>query len=152
MDPHDNRPLVCRDDLARLPYLTWNAFVDLLASAEYDGLTRLQRPAWLAFWYDAEVQNGGHRQFFKNRGTYRIEETIEALTRVGATGQGAVLQRAAQLYEAATRAPEGASEGAPELTDAFDALDRDYHRCSPEVHEILESYLEDHLEGFVRIA
>lgn len=147
MNPHDNRPLVCRDDLARLPYLTWNAFVDLLASAEYDGLTRLQRPAWLAFWYDAEVQNGGHRQFFENRGTGCVEETVEALTRVGAAGQGTVLQRAAKLYETATRAPEGAAE----LTEALDAFDRDYHRCNPEVHEVLESYLEDHLEGFVRI-
>jgi hypothetical protein len=147
MDPFDNRPSVSRDDLARLPYLTWNAFVDLLASAEFEGLTRVQRPAWLAFRYDAEVQNGGHRQFFANRGTGSVGPTIEALNRLGATCQVEVLLKAATRFEAVAREPQQGSE----LDKALDDLDQDYHRCRPEIHELLESYLDNHLDGFLKI-
>jgi len=147
MDPVDNRPSLSRDDLARLPYLTWNAFVDLLVSAEYEKLSRVQRPAWLAFRYDVEVQNGGHRQFFANRGTGSVGQTIEALNRLGATGQSAVLLKAATQFEAEAREPEQGSE----LDEKLDALDHDYHRCRPEISELLQSYLEDHLDDFIKI-
>lgn len=44
--------------LEKEPYQLWNAFVDLLTTEEYDNLDEIQRIAYLAFWYDAEVNNG----------------------------------------------------------------------------------------------
>lgn len=51
------------------PFRVWNAYVDLLAMEKYGALSREQRPAFLVFWYESEVQNGGHFQYFENRGT-----------------------------------------------------------------------------------
>lgn len=62
--------------ITREPHLVWNAFVDLLAMEEYSAMSDLQKRACLAFWYDAEVQNGGHHQVFENGST-------EALTTRG---------------------------------------------------------------------
>src|SRR5687768_6411413 len=65
--------------LEREPHLAWNAFVDLVASTNYEQLHPRQRPAHLAFWYNAEVQNGGHYQYFENSAGRRTAETIVAL-------------------------------------------------------------------------
>jgi hypothetical protein len=43
-----------------------------------------QRPAHLVFWYESEVQNGGHFQYFTNRSDHHIEETIQSLNALGA--------------------------------------------------------------------
>jgi hypothetical protein len=56
------------------PFRIWNAYVDLLAMEDYHDLVEQQRPAHLVFWYESEVQNGGHLQYFENR-----QETIDAL-------------------------------------------------------------------------
>jgi len=50
------------------PFRIWNACVDLLATEDYRDLGKEQRPAHLVFWYESEVQNGGHLQYFENRG------------------------------------------------------------------------------------
>jgi len=47
----------------------WNAFVDVLAMEEYADLDPVQRIPHLCFWYDSELQNGGHFQYFENRNT-----------------------------------------------------------------------------------
>jgi Domain of unknown function (DUF4375) len=60
-----------KSDVDAEPYCVWNAFVDLLAMEAYQDLTPEQRAAHLVFWYEHEVQNGGHLQFFENRGTER---------------------------------------------------------------------------------
>jgi len=54
---------------AREPHMVWNAFVDLIATEDYADLSPLQRKAHLVFWYESEVQNGGHGQYFENQGS-----------------------------------------------------------------------------------
>ena len=44
--------------IRREPHAIWNAFVDIAGNAPYEELTPVQQVAWLAFQYDAEVQNG----------------------------------------------------------------------------------------------
>ena len=46
--------------VAHQPYERWNAFIDLVATEDANSLTATQRTAQLAYWYDSEVQNGGH--------------------------------------------------------------------------------------------
>ena len=50
-------------------------------------LTPEQRRAHLVFWYESEMQNGGHLQYFENRGAEHLEETVYALGLLGAKGQ-----------------------------------------------------------------
>jgi hypothetical protein len=47
-------------------------------------LSNVQRASHLASWYESEVQNGGHLQFFENRPAELIEPTMEAQVAVGA--------------------------------------------------------------------
>ncbi len=56
-----------KSDVEEKPYCIWNAFVELLASHDYNELSPRQRAAHLVFWYESEVQNGGHLQFSENR-------------------------------------------------------------------------------------
>ncbi|MDN4494386.1 hypothetical protein [Ureibacillus aquaedulcis] len=52
--------MVTKEMLNENPYEKWNQFIDLLAMEEYGDLTQIQKVAQLCFWYDSEVQNGGH--------------------------------------------------------------------------------------------
>jgi len=50
------------------------------------------------FWYESEVQNGGHLQYFENCGTERLAETIAALGSLGAPCHQEVLREAGALW------------------------------------------------------
>jgi hypothetical protein len=39
------------------------------------------------FWYDSEVNNGGHLQYFENQGTNHLTETINTLKKLKAFSQ-----------------------------------------------------------------
>ena len=84
--------------LKKKPFELWNAFVDLVAKENYADLDEVQRVAHLSFWYDSEVQNGGHLQFFVNRGNAFQDETLAALDVIGATCQRGVLEGATHTF------------------------------------------------------
>jgi len=135
------------------PWSIWNAYVNLLAMEDYHDLSSEQRPAHLVFWYEHEVQNGGHFQFFENHGTERLGETIEALGSLGAAGQQQVLREAGELW---LSRPRPRIETAQEFCEAalegeFDALDSRFHSCTPTLVECLEMYLSHHQSSFIHI-
>jgi hypothetical protein len=138
--------VVERQRLKQEPHLVWNAFVDLLAMEEYDDLSSVQRKAHLVFWYDSEVQNGGHGQYLENRGVNRLAETVAALRDLGLTCQALLLSRA---VEALADAEPGA-DWADALDDSLiDELDAAFHRCTPTVTEALEQHLARHADEYV---
>jgi hypothetical protein len=63
-------------EVEREPYRVWNAYVDLLAVEDHRDLVPEQRAAYLVFWYESEVQNGGHLQYFENRGTVLLARLL----------------------------------------------------------------------------
>ena len=87
------------------PFRVWNAYVDLLAMEDYRDLAEEQRPAHLVFWYESEVQNGGHLQYFENRGTEHLQETVNALGLLGAGCQQQILREAGEVLVSRTRPP-----------------------------------------------
>ncbi len=89
--------------LVKEPYLGWNAFVDLLAMESYEDLAPIQRVAHLAFWYDSEVQNGGHLQYFENQGADVLESTLDALSQLDAISQRQLLGCAGEMYRGRSR-------------------------------------------------
>ena len=145
------RARITREQLAADPYAVWNAFVGVLAHAEPDDLTPVQLPAFLAFWYEHEVQNGGHYQYFHNRGTEEIDGVIEALRTLSADSLADVAVRAkARIISD----PPKRARTLEEFTEAarqgpFDDLDAAFHECSPTIVEALEAYLGAHEADFV---
>jgi hypothetical protein len=134
-------------------YRIWNAFVDLLAMEKYDELAPEQRPAHLVFWYESEVQNGGHLQYFENRGTKYLEETIEALGILGAEGHQKILREAADLFLGRERPLIQTTEAysAVALEGEFEDLDFRFGACLPSLFECLKAHLALHQSSFVVI-
>src|SRR5580704_12188416 len=106
------------------PFLVWNAYVNLIATENYADLDSIQRPAHLVFWYESEVQNGGHLQYFENRGSHHLGETIEVLGLLGASCQQRILQEAADKYLGRPRRRPHSVEAfcAKALEDEFSAF------------------------------
>ena len=134
-------------------FCVWNSFVNLLAEYSYEELSAEQRPAHLVFWYESEVQNGGHLQYFENRGIEHLAETIAALGLVGASCQQQLLQDASTLFFSHPRKPIDSVEEYVSIAmeDEFGSFDQRFGLCSPSLVSCLENYLETHQSMFVTI-
>ncbi len=144
---------VSRKVVDQTPYEVWNAFIDLLAMEDYSKLDDVQRAAHLAFWYDSEVQNGGHLQYFENRGAGLLDETLDALRVVGGKCQYDVLKSASHkfLSRERTRIETVEQYVSTALEGEFDTFDIAYHVCEPSVQKLLDAYLCRHRDHFVEI-
>lgn len=122
----------------------------LCSSTESD-LSGQQLPAFHIFWYDAEVQNGGHLQYFLNRGGDEAAKAVGSLRALGALGHADLLERALTLWQSDQRAPprwrwqyvRRAREG------RLSAMDQNYHELSPSLMEVLQAHLNENQEKFV---
>jgi hypothetical protein len=135
------------------PSLVWNEYIAFLASSEYDELGTIQRVAFLVYWYESEVQNGGHLQYFENRGFGHVAETIIALQTVHANCHADVLHRAALRRGAKDRKELKSSTQyvAEALRGEYDDLDREFSNCHPQLTAALENYLHQNLADFVLV-
>src|ERR1044072_5339146 len=129
----------------------WNAFLDLLCLTDYADLAPNQRVAQLALFYDNEVGNGGHLQYFENQGTGRLQETLAALETIGADCQRQILESASRKALANPRPKVDNLQQYHEraLESEYNDHDATYYECRPEIVELLESYLEARLEEFI---
>jgi hypothetical protein len=135
------------------PYEVWNSFVDILAREKYENLDDVQRIAHLCFWYDSEVQNGGHLQYFENRGIELLDETLAALDSLGAACQRTIHAKATQFF---LDRPQNEIRivkdyVATALKGEFDDFDSRYYKCVPSIVKLLEDYLKMHRDHFVEI-
>jgi len=135
------------------PFCVWNSFVNLLAKHSYEELSAEQRPAHLVFWYESEVQNGGHLQYFENRGVEHLAETIAALGLVGASCQQKLLRDASALFHGRRRKPIDTVEEYVSIAMEYEfgVFDQRFGLCSPSLVSCLEDYLETHQSIFVTI-
>ena len=134
-------------------YVQWNAFIDLIALEDYEDLTDVQRLAHLVFWYDSEVQNGGHLQYFANSSGSRAIEAVEALSELGIECERDILNDAVDYL---SRNPLTEFESADDYVEeaqghAFEVFDQRYYACAKEPNQYLELYLERNLSDFVEI-
>ena len=120
---------------------------------ERDKLASVQIAPHLAYWYDSELQNGGHLQYFLNRGIVEAREALDALTLLGASNQRRVLENAIEAYD-----QSGIDDKKPDTVDEycnialeehFDELDSEYYDCTPDMTELLRCYLEAHVDDFI---
>lgn len=129
----------------------WNKFVFTIAPAKPSELTTIQFAAALAFSYHAEIMNGGHYQYFENRGTEEIDAVILSLRVIGAEAFAEIATRAkARAAEHPPKHPETVDEFvAGALEGAFDDLDRAFYRTKPEITDVLEAYIKEHEAEFI---
>jgi hypothetical protein len=144
---------LAQEIVSRRPYEVWNAFIDLIAKESYENLDPVQKIAQLCFVYESEVQNGGHFQYFENRGIQLIEETLAALRSLGAECQESVLARASLVY---CRKDREAVETAQEFVNAalaaeYSDLDNSFHICKPSIQDLLRSFLDRNQDCFVEV-
>jgi hypothetical protein len=113
---------------------------------DYETLSALQRTAHLAFWYESEVENGGHGQYLENRGVDRLGETIQALEALGLPCHAGLV---AQIRQALPQNGE-AVEWEEALSEDFLAdLDEGFAACAPTITEGLQRHLEAHRAEYI---
>jgi len=127
----DNRHRLSREAVAAAPHIRWNAFLDIISANPSSFPIGLRRQASLAFLYESEVQNGGHDQYFANTRGEHAQETVFALRALGDNCRAQIL---AQAHAAS-------GGGTTEIPSRFDD---EFHRCKPELIEVLSQHLQAH--------
>lgn len=127
--------------------------MDLLATEDFGDLSPEQRPAHLVFWYESEVQNGGHFQYFENRGIDQLAATVDALGFLGATCHQQVLREAGALWLCRIRPIVQTLQKYCETAfyGEFESFDLRFYACSPSLQQSLEAHLQRHQRLFISI-
>lgn len=126
--------------------------VDLCALEPLEECTPVQRKAALVFWYQAEVNNGGHFQYFTNSAGAHRMEALQALRQLGAQKAAEVLSLAILTVAGSEQShPRSLEEYAEQEADSgLRSLDSEYYKSADaEVQDALLSYLKTHEQEFV---
>lgn len=133
--------------------LIWNAYVDLVCMEEYEDLTEIQQIGKALFWYENEVMNGGHLQFFLNRGIEELDLTIKALKFVGHNEFIQLLEDAKAIYTKLDFSNIVDKETYIEmaLEDHFDQCDEKFYQIDLSLYALQLGFLLDFQQEFVEI-
>jgi hypothetical protein len=123
------------------------ALIDLVSEYTYDELDPVQQVAHLVFYYEAEVNNGGHLQYFHNRGSDEAALTIKALQLIGASEAAEILTEAIGRHNAIGRDRAGSLEEYHENEIKHEFLDLDNR--FPGVSGPLEEYRRQNEQHFI---
>jgi hypothetical protein len=145
--------LLHRKDAKTNPYLIWNEFIRVLATTPTDELDCNQQIAQLVFFYDSEVQNGGHQQYLTNRPSGSANDVLAALCKLGASAYATILSTAAERWAGHAReTPKSVQDYvACSLEMEFADLDAAYYSTTPTITSILEQWLDKHMASMVEL-
>ena len=112
-------------------------------------MSSIQEKIDLCFYYDGEIQNGGHLQYFENAARTDFDDhqkVVKALRCFGARAQARILKRAIALRKSETR---GAVRTVAEFVErawegVYDKLDDKYYGCKRDVVTLLEKAQAKH--------
>jgi hypothetical protein len=153
-------PEITAGRLKNNPRLIWNTFIKFISNAETTEMNDIQMAAQLPFWYDSDIQKGGHLRYFKNKGellgdklNVLIMATMDALKIIGAEKQLEILAKAADVYfSKPIQNPIDPNEvNQTVLAGEFDKFDDDFYASFPDITELLEKYVMAHLDNFVKV-
>jgi len=120
-------------------YQIWNSFIDILAMESEDNLSDIQKHAQRAFWYDSEIQNGGHLQYFENQKMNDFTNVLNSLKTIGASQHAYVLKNASEIFLSKHRKPIQSILGF--ITKAkkgeYDKYDSEYYEINPDMNHYL---------------
>ena len=106
----------------------WNHFISLATMNHLSSLTQEQQTAVIVFWYDAEVNNGGHLAYFENHPHIPSDNLIHALQEVGADSF------VENFQNAVAHGPY----------DDYITVDQAFDNISPSLTVILRQYVVSH--------
>ncbi len=121
----------------------------------FDGLTPAQKHYTSAIMYNAEVNNGGHLQYFYNSSSAHWKQAIEGLKAIGAPQRARILERAVAHF-----GQSGPSEDrdtrqkqlqrfSSQQEDALGDLDDEFYDCKENTYALLSLYVVKHKEHFL---
>ena len=105
----------------------WNKFIEDVCSLDLSELNEIQKNAVLCFWYDCEVNNGGHCAYFSaypNNKLY-IQDLFDALKIVGND-------------KIANNFKKSLQNG---INDEYEKVDNKYYQFKPALIDYLEKYV-----------
>jgi hypothetical protein len=160
MDYMVKPPEIAASRLQKEPQLLWNTFVKFLSKANTTEMNDVQMAAQLPFWYDSDIQNGGHLRYFENKYAklgdklnVLVLATLDALKIVGADKQAEILGQSADVYFSKprqhTKDPDEISQIA--LEGEFEKFDIEYNNSVPTIPDQLKKYLMAHTDNFVKV-
>ena len=122
----------------------------------FDSLTEPQRHYYATWMYDAEVNNGGHSQYFVNSTGDQWPIALAGLKAICATERASILQEATGLFGA--QGPSQQNEKRHRQLSKFsewqdselDKLNSRYHASKENVEALLSLYAIDNAEAFRR--
>ena len=126
--------------------------VDICAMEPLESLTPAQRKAALVFWYQAEVSNGGHFQYFTNSAGVNRLEALQALRDIGAKKAADVLSLAILTVAGSEHSrPSSLEEYVEQEVDCdLRELDAEYYKAAnAEIQAALLHYLRANESQFV---
>jgi hypothetical protein len=106
----------------------WNRFIQEICFKEKSSLTSIQKAAVISFWYDAEMNSGGHSGYFDNYPEVAHEDLIWALYEVGG-----------EVY--ADNYKEAVLKGSE---DGYLKTDRFFYSIKPSFTYVIMDYVEAH--------
>lgn len=152
-------------DISEGKYDAWELIQPLWYTVSiYDGLdvynqdlkpfSDAQRKILALFWYDSEVCNGGHDQFFFNSAGIVWKDAIECMRMIGADQYANNFQKAIDLFGGSipfdrnerNTALEKLSEN--EEFDDFEQIDMFYYE-EEDINQLMNDYVKLHASDFV---
>lgn len=111
----------------------WNRFIGGICMKERSALSSCQKAAVISFWYDSEMNSGGHSGYFDCYPDVKAEDLIWALSEVGA-------QAYIENFKDAVSTGEG---------DDYVNTDETFYSIKPSLADILMEYIEDHRDDIL---
>ena len=154
-------------DISEGKYSAWELIQPLWYSVSiYDGLdvynqnlkpfSDAQRKLLALFWYDSEVCNGGHDQFFFNSTGIVWKDAIEGMRMIGADQYADNFQKAVDMFGGSIPFDRGERIAAMdklsenEEFDDFEEIDTFYYddECM-DIEQLMNDYVKLHAADFV---
>lgn len=110
--------------------IRWNRFIQEVCFREIASLSEIQKIAVLCFWYDTEMNSGGHTGYFDCYPDTIPHELVKAIMTVG-------YKEIAENYQKALINGEN---------DDWVETDHTYYQFSPSLCDCLEEYVENNKE------
>jgi hypothetical protein len=147
------RRTLSKNILEKDNFQLWNSFIDILAMENEKNLTDIQKNAQRAFWYESEVQNGGHVQYFENMNLDNYVLIINSLKYIGADNHAEILEKAVKIYfKNGIRNIDSVNDLIKaSLEDKIQELDYEYNEIKPNMNYYLKEYLNKYLEEFIEM-
>lgn len=127
--------------------------IDLNEAEEEVELTPPQTTYLLAWKYEAEINNGGHTQFFANTPGKVCHATLTVLQEIGATKTAKILTEA--TLAAGLKSSDGdiliAPDEQPELVEKLETFDEQFYEAD-EISRLLKRYVLKHPDHFKPMA